>query len=259
MSTKFRYDRTFYETDTAYHARLENKEHDPLWFKDYYGAILNHSTPESKILDCGCGTGITTSWLHQQRPHIRGVDFSSAFIESALKRGDYFEVMDAKALNFPDASFDDVCTADAVEHIPDLPKALSEMLRVLKPGGHIIIQCPNLATSVISTNYHVTWRNVVRKLKFCFQDMREPTLRTIEDFELDVKTGDKDAYNLMSPLWLSSHLRQQGCEVMSLTTYATYFQPGRLVGWALKILSVFPITRHFGGRMVLVARKTAKI
>jgi ubiquinone/menaquinone biosynthesis C-methylase UbiE len=252
----FKYDKTFYETDAAYLESLEQKVHHPDWFKDYYTAILKHSQPESRILDCGCGTGITTAWLHQKRPNIRGVDFSSAFIEKARSRGNYFEVMDLMRLEYPDSHFDLVCSADALEHVPGLSQAISEMLRVLKPGGVMVVQTPNLATSVISTNYHVTLPNVFRKLRFCGQDLLHPKLRTVEQYALDVKFGDQDAYNLISPLWLKSHLRDQSCEILSLTTFALYFRPSFPVRIALTILSSLPIVRHCGGRIVLAARKS---
>jgi 2-polyprenyl-3-methyl-5-hydroxy-6-metoxy-1,4-benzoquinol methylase len=257
VTTKFQYDRKFYETDARYLANLERKEQDPVWFKDYYGAVLTHSTAESAILDCGCGTGITTAWLHQHRPHIRGVDFSSTFIETARKRGDYFEVMDLKELRYPDGHFVVVCSADAIEHVPDLPRALGEMLRVLRPGGVMVLQAPNLSTSILSTNYYVTWRNVLRKMRFLVQDLRQPPLRTIESFALDVHTGDKDAYNLISPLWLVRHLRERDCKILYVTTYALYFRPNAIARWVLRCMSVFPILRHIGGRIVLVARKVA--
>lgn len=51
-----------------------------------------------------------------------------------------FEHMDAAQMTFSDASFDTVCIANSLHHLPDQARTLAEMLRVLKPGGHLIIQ-----------------------------------------------------------------------------------------------------------------------
>jgi SAM-dependent methyltransferase len=48
--------------------------------------------------------------------------------------------MDAHALTFADASFDTVTTANSLHHMADPQRALAEMMRVLKPGGHLIVR-----------------------------------------------------------------------------------------------------------------------
>jgi 2-polyprenyl-6-hydroxyphenyl methylase/3-demethylubiquinone-9 3-methyltransferase len=50
----------------------------------------------------------------------------------------------ATALPFPDASFDSVISSECIEHTPDPVAAVAEMLRVLKPGGHLFLTTPNL-------------------------------------------------------------------------------------------------------------------
>jgi SAM-dependent methyltransferase len=248
--------REFYENNLEYQARIQAQEGNPLWFRDFYHAVLSHTRPEDLLLDCGCGVGITTAHLRQQRPRIQGVDFSSTFIETARARGDYFQVMDLTDLKFPDHHFDLVCSADTIEHIPDIQKALAEMTRVLKPGGFMVLQAPNLSSNLLSTNYRKTVPNVLRKLAFLSQDLLAPKLRTVERFRLDVLAGDDDAFNLISPLWLKREVRKLGFEVVSLTTYALFFIPrSRVVRGCLSLLSRLPVARHIGGRIVLVAKK----
>jgi SAM-dependent methyltransferase len=49
-----------------------------------------------------------------------------------------------ESLSYGDSSFDIVLTSDTLEHVPDVDKALSEIRRVLKPGGHHIFTVPVL-------------------------------------------------------------------------------------------------------------------
>lgn len=49
---------------------------------------------------------------------------------------------DLTQLSFPDAQFDVVASFDVLEHVPDFRKALREMRRVLKPGGHLVLSAP---------------------------------------------------------------------------------------------------------------------
>lgn len=245
----------FYDRNANYRNMLETHRADPTWFRHFYEAALQHSTPESRILDVGCGTGITTCHLHQFRPNIQGVDFSSLFIEEARQYGPFFNVMDMTALNFPDETFDMVCSADAIEHVAGLERALAEMVRVVKPGGHLVLQAPNLSCGVLSSNYERTLRGVGRRVGRMFSDFFVPTLKTIEQHRLDTLTGDKDAYNLISPIWLRRYFKTHQLRVRSLTTYACYFKPSPLVQLAFDLAEKLPLAKEIGGRLVLVAQK----
>jgi SAM-dependent methyltransferase len=255
LNKRFQYSREFYEKDHDYLDHLEQKEGDPSWFRDYYAAVLKHSTPESRILDCGCGTGITTAHLHEHRPLIEGVDFSETYMARARRRGGYFRRMDLTALEFPDATFDVVCSADAVEHVPALERALAEMDRVLKPGGVFVLQTPNLWCNLVSVNYARTPRNILKKPARLLRDCVRPRLRTVEEYELDVVAGDRDACNLMSPIWLRRHFRGQGYRLLSFTTYSAFFEPRGLVRMALGCLKRVPFVTDLGGRIVMAAVK----
>lgn len=72
-----------------------------------------------------------------------GIDSSSEEIwaaEKGLIEDAEFAVMNAESLEFGDGCFDTVCVANSLHHFEDLDRALSEMKRVLKPGGHFIVQ-----------------------------------------------------------------------------------------------------------------------
>lgn len=93
------------------------------------------------VLDVGCGTGSLAFALAQrcQVKHLRGVDFSSAYIEHATRhnpdRRIEFQVGDACALDFPDRSFDRVLALLLLHFVPRADQAIAEMRRVARPGS----------------------------------------------------------------------------------------------------------------------------
>lgn len=103
--------------------------------------------PKMRILDIGCGTGETLSFLQEflDRPVLHGVDTSKTAINFAIKRGHAnITLIDAKQLPFPDKYFDYILLLDVLEHIKDDTEALLEAKRVLKKGGKIIVTAPAL-------------------------------------------------------------------------------------------------------------------
>jgi ubiquinone/menaquinone biosynthesis C-methylase UbiE len=100
--------------------------------------------PRSRILELGCGPG--RLWLQNVERIPEGwditlSDFSRGMLEEAQRnlsgsqRPLAFEVVDVQAIPFADASFDAVIANHMLYHVPDRPTALSEIRRVLRPGG----------------------------------------------------------------------------------------------------------------------------
>jgi phosphatidylethanolamine/phosphatidyl-N-methylethanolamine N-methyltransferase len=99
-----------------------------------------------RILEVGVGTGITLP-RYSRSNEITGIDLSAPMLQRAQKRVDEFglhnvvrlDVMDAEHLAFPDASFDVVAAHHVVSTCPHPHDALDEFVRVVKPGGEIIL------------------------------------------------------------------------------------------------------------------------
>jgi len=96
-----------------------------------------------RILDVGCGTG-SLSFSLAQNHHIasvRGVDFCPAYVDYAKRKNNdarvEFQVGDACALPFPDASFEHTLSMLVLQFIPQADRAVHEMRRVTRPGGTI--------------------------------------------------------------------------------------------------------------------------
>jgi SAM-dependent methyltransferase len=96
---------------------------------------------EGRVLDLGCGTG--HSWTELLPRETVGVD-----IEPAALAGQDREThrADMRALPFPAGSFASVVSNHSVEHVPDPERILSEVVRVLEPGGRAIFVTPNRLT-----------------------------------------------------------------------------------------------------------------
>lgn len=90
-----------------------------------------------KILDIGCGTGFRTHVLSKNGALVVGVDISAKNIKIARDRYPKirFFRMSAARLRFKDATHDQVHAIDVLEHVENLSAVLSEIARVLKPGG----------------------------------------------------------------------------------------------------------------------------
>jgi phosphatidylethanolamine/phosphatidyl-N-methylethanolamine N-methyltransferase len=99
-----------------------------------------------RVLEVGVGTGIALPY-YSPNCRVTGIDISEAMLEVAkqrvavdrLEHVESLEVMDAERLAFADASFDVVVAQYVVNTVPDPEAALDEFLRVLRPGGELVI------------------------------------------------------------------------------------------------------------------------
>lgn len=100
--------------------------------------------PMQDILEVGGGGSGLTACLYPQA-QIINLDLDPSYAESPPNQQERVRFLcgDATNLPFEDCSFDAVTMFDVLEHIPDHKKAVLEALRVLRPGGFILISTPN--------------------------------------------------------------------------------------------------------------------
>ena len=99
---------------------------------------VREASPE-RFLDVGCGMGeLAERVLRELGASVCAVDISPRMVELTRARGVDATVADVQALPFEDGSFDCVAANWVLYHVPDLDKGVSELARVLRPGGRLV-------------------------------------------------------------------------------------------------------------------------
>jgi len=80
--------------------------------------------------------------LRSRYPTLAASEYLGPGLKPGTMRPDGIRHEDLTQLSFSDGTFDLVASFDVLEHIPDFRKALAEMRRVLKPGGHLVLSAP---------------------------------------------------------------------------------------------------------------------
>ncbi len=112
---------------------------DSLWRKKVVQRL-----PQGAILDLACGTGeLALAIAEKEGVEVTGLDLSEGMLEVARRRTEGHSITlihgDAQELPLPEASFDATTIAFGIRNVPDVPAALAEMHRVLRPGGRTLI------------------------------------------------------------------------------------------------------------------------
>lgn len=119
---------------------------------------------QGNVLDVACGTGDMAVSLVERGCTVTGVDISKEMMAIAKRKAPQAEyrLADVERLPFGDASFDAVTCAFGVRNFVHLEQGLCEMLRVLKPGGRmVILELATPDSSFIRPFYNLYTRHVI--------------------------------------------------------------------------------------------------
>lgn len=126
-----------------------NSEIEKELWRNEISRLLRHKQ-NPKILDIGTGTGFLALLLAVMGSEITAADWSMTMMQKAIEKAKHaqipiqFAVQDAENLTFPDASFDAVVSRHVLWTLANPSKAVSEWVRVIKPGGFVITDIPRI-------------------------------------------------------------------------------------------------------------------
>ncbi len=117
------------------------------------------------ILDFGCGNGVILKEMTVLNPEARyiGIDVSGTALEMAKKKlptAVFYKVGDGEKIPLGDKSVDFIFSSEVLEHIYDVENAVSELQRILKPGGKFLLTVPyhgfikNILIAIFAFNRH---------------------------------------------------------------------------------------------------------
>ena len=135
-----------------------NRRFNPLmermvgWFRRKRARALQRFAEPGRVLDIGCGRGLTLAALRDAGWQARGCEFSQASSRYAREvLGLDVDCGGFDPQRYADGEFDAVLLWHVYEHLPDARGALVEIARILKPGGVLALAVPNFES------YQATW------------------------------------------------------------------------------------------------------
>ena len=167
------------KSDVAYHrARAATYDRDITADYGVYDDLVlpwvfDHisASPGTRALDLGCGTGSLTVLLARHGLTVEALDHSPDMLAVArdkaaaegLSGSVTFSEGDIRSIPLPDASFDIVTCQRVLHHVPEADVVISEVARVLKPGGVFYLSDQVLDEAPLVARLKSLWRTVSRK------------------------------------------------------------------------------------------------
>lgn len=217
----------------------------------------------SRVLDVACGRAANCVWL-LDRTRYFGADISQKGLSQAQRRGLRLACADAERLPFADCSFDAVLSTYALEHSTDPVHMLSEAVRVVRPGGRIVLLGPSwdypfwYPNSLVSRARNPLWRlrYSLRRLAAQIAAMLggpSPFLIVKEpDAFSQPFVHDADAVYVVWSYEVIRQMRQFGCQLLRASADNRLLGQSPLRRLAKRFLGLFPAYRCAGSTILMV-------
>ena len=141
LRSKAYYDEFSKRYDDERGGRVRGGYHDLL--DELEVSLVERYGREKDVLEVGCGTGLLLEQFARFARSAKGVDLSEGMLAKATARGLDATLGSATELPFDAETFDVACSFKVLAHVPDIDRALSEMVRVVRPGGHVLAEFYN--------------------------------------------------------------------------------------------------------------------
>lgn len=269
-----------------WHPRVRDPEHTRVHLAEFYdtradyhqmtagGDKLSHPQvrlllemiqPNDLCVEFGCGGGVVLSAVARKARSSIGMDISLMSLRDASERsrGTHRLVAQADAAVPPlKSGISDVAYSfEVLEHTWDPEAVITEMVRVLRPGGLLFFTTPN----GYSLDLHLRRRAALRWLDLVGAGSRwlrsaaEPHCYRNMEPDLSARPAypDCDMITKIFPRSLERHVQRLGCRIERLETF--FFQkdkaPDNAALTRFERLERHPFYRYFGDHILLVARK----
>lgn len=250
----------YYKTSDSYAEMLQDQQTGV--FVPYVELFKKFVNPDGPVIDIGCGVGTSTMLLRQARFEAIGTDVSERFLPS--KSEIFYAINFQNAEGIPSNTYSAAGSMNVIEHVEHPRNFLSEMVRVVRPGGYIILLAPQLTSPLVpvrilkdlltkhtpylgitqfstacSLIFMNIWRSLRAELGWNVFEMRQHTLDT------GIIGYDADAIYWTNANEIRRFLESKGCEIH------LFQRQGR----SLLAKAIAYLLPGFAGQLCIVAQK----
>ena len=211
---------SYYQHNEAY------AEHLAAWDPKLYAKYADTLMPQqagARVLDVGCGVGQVVARLNDAGFEAHGVDVSEPNIARAKKVCERCQLYDGRRLPFADGYFAGAGALNVLEHVDEPEAFIREIVRVVQPGGRLVLSSPNFLRVFGLRDYHPRMRGVGNKLRN-WKRLRQKRVQMrsapdevhfdrMQPIVKEPFTPDDDAIVATNAAEMEFFLQRAGCEV----------------------------------------------
>ena len=197
-----------------------------------YADTLKPDTSGARVLDVGCGVGQVVARLKEAGFEAHGVDVSEPSIARARKFCENCIIYDGKRLPYLDNYFAAAGALNVLEHVDEPEAFIHDVVRVVAPGGKVVISSPNFLRALGFRDYHPHMRGLRNKLRNWkrIQQKRHQMRQSPATVHFDRMTPivkepfepDDDAIIATNALEIAFFLQQNGCKIETVSCTDRY-------------------------------------
>lgn len=211
--------------------------------------------------EVGCGGGAVLQKV-AQCARVIGMDLSYlALNQSQQNMATAIPLICAKGSAIPlrDDTFDGVYSFEVLEHLPDPLAAVREMIRIVKPGGFVLLSFPHRFSLDLQLKKRLLVRireYLLAGVRFCLDHWHPQPFKTVMPDLADPPYPDCDMISAVNPHCLARAMQKEGCTLdFGDSTYMRAHWEGSKLPLSFQRNTARPFVRHFGDHYLILAHK----